>query len=81
MILLTGGAGYIGSHMLLRLLESNHKVVVLDNLSNSSNESIKRVEALSNNKYDFIKGDIRDNKCLNDILITMILTLFCILQV
>ena len=67
MILLTGGAGYIGSHMLLRLLESNHKVVVLDNLSNSSDESIKRVEALSNNKCDFIKGDIRDNKCLNDI--------------
>ena len=67
MILLTGGAGYIGSHMLLTLLESNHKVVVLDNLSNSSNESIKRVEALSNRKCDFIEGDIRDNECLNDI--------------
>ena len=67
MILLTGGAGYIGSHMLLKLLESNHKVVVLDNLSNSSNESIKRIEALSNNKCDFIEGDIRDSKCLNDI--------------
>ena len=67
MILLTGGAGYIGSHMLLKLLESNHKVVVLDNLLNSSYESIKRVEALSNKQCIFIEGDIRDSECLNSI--------------
>ena len=67
MILLTGGAGYIGSHMLLKLLESNHKVVVLDNLLNSSYESIKRVEALSNKQCIFVEGNIRDSECLNSI--------------
>ncbi|MGP4789270.1 UDP-glucose 4-epimerase GalE [Psychrobacter sp. 1Y11] len=67
MILLTGGAGYIGSHMLLKLLQSNHQVVVLDNLSNSNRESIKRVEALSKRQCVFIEGDIRDRHCLNGI--------------
>ncbi|MES1965249.1 UDP-glucose 4-epimerase GalE [Psychrobacter sp. AH5] len=67
MILLTGGAGYIGSHMLLTLLQANHNVVVLDNLSNSSHESVKRVEALSNRQCDFIEGDIRDSQCLDNI--------------
>lgn len=47
MILLTGGAGYIGSHMLLELLKADYEVLVLDNLSNSSIEAIKRVEKLA----------------------------------
>lgn len=67
MILLTGGAGYIGSHMLCELLEANHEVVVLDNLSNSSVEAVKRVESLTNKHCTFIEGDIRDRQLLDDI--------------
>ena len=46
-ILVTGGAGYIGSHTCVELLDSGHEVVVLDNLSNSSEESLTRVKALT----------------------------------
>lgn len=67
MILLTGGAGYIGSHMLCELLEANHEVIVLDNLSNSSVEAVKRVESLTNKHCTFIEGDIRDRQLLDDI--------------
>lgn len=49
-ILVTGGAGYIGSHTVLLLLEAGFDVVVLDNFSNSSVESLKRVEALTSKK-------------------------------
>ncbi len=67
MILLTGGAGYIGSHMLCELLEANHEVIVLDNLSNSSVEAVKRVESLTNKRCTFIEGDIRDRHLLDEI--------------
>lgn len=67
MILLTGGAGYIGSHMLCELLEANHDVIILDNLSNSSVEAVKRVESLTNKHCTFIEGDIRDRQLLDDI--------------
>lgn len=66
-ILVTGGAGYIGSHTVLQLLEAGNQVVVLDNLINSSLESMKRVEALSNKSITFIQGDIRDNEILSHI--------------
>ena len=46
-ILVTGGAGYIGSHTCVELLEAGHDVIVLDNLSNSSEESLKRVQELT----------------------------------
>ncbi|MFT0695693.1 UDP-glucose 4-epimerase GalE [Acinetobacter bereziniae] len=59
-ILVTGGAGYIGSHTCLELLEAGHDVVVLDNLSNSSEESLKRVQQLTGKSLTFIQGDIRD---------------------
>ena len=59
-ILVTGGAGYIGSHTCLELLEAGHDVVVLDNLSNSSEESLKRVQELTGKRLKFIQGDIRD---------------------
>lgn len=59
-ILVTGGAGYIGSHTCLELLEAGHDVVVLDNLSNSSEESLKRVQELTGKRLEFIQGDIRD---------------------
>jgi UDP-glucose 4-epimerase len=60
-ILVTGGAGYIGSHTALSLLERGYEVIVYDNLSNSSIEAIHRVEALSGKKLDFIDGDICDS--------------------
>lgn len=59
-ILVTGGAGYIGSHTCLELLEAGDRVVVLDNLSNSSRESLRRVEALTGGKIDFHQADLLD---------------------
>lgn len=64
-ILVTGGAGYIGSHTVLLLLEAGHQVVVLDNLSNSSRESLNRVERLARKSVAFVEGDIRDANCLD----------------
>ncbi|WP_210433553.1 UDP-glucose 4-epimerase GalE [Zobellella endophytica] len=66
-LLVTGGTGYIGSHTCLCLLESGYSVVVLDNLSNSSLESLNRVEKICGRSLHFIKGDIRNTKILNDI--------------
>ena len=59
-ILVTGGAGYIGSHTAVELLNSGYGVVVLDNLCNSSKESLKRVEKITGKKVVFYEGDIRD---------------------
>ena len=58
-VLVTGGAGYVGSHTCLRLLEEGHQVVVLDNLSNSSEKALKRVQEITGRKLRFICGDIR----------------------
>lgn len=66
-ILVTGGAGYIGSHTVLTLLERGDEVVVLDNLSNASRESISRVEKLTGKKAAFCEGDILDRACLRDL--------------
>lgn len=66
-ILVTGGAGYIGSHTVLALLEENFNVAVLDNLCNSSFESIKRVESLTGKRVSFFRGDIRDKSILASI--------------
>ncbi len=59
-ILVTGGAGYIGSHTCLELLEAGHHVTVIDNLDNASEESLKRVEKLTNRSIAFFKADLRD---------------------
>ena len=59
-ILITGGAGYIGSHTCVQLLAAGYQVVVVDNLSNSSAESIARVQQISGKNVDFVKADIRD---------------------
>ncbi|EHT4331031.1 SDR family NAD(P)-dependent oxidoreductase, partial [Salmonella enterica] len=64
MILVTGGAGYIGSHTCLALIAKGHDIIVIDNLSNSSYESIRRVENLTNKKIKFIKSDIKERHCL-----------------
>ena len=66
-ILVTGGAGYIGSHTCIQLLSAGHEVVVLDNLSNSSVESLARVQALAAKKLDFVEGDILDQQILDQI--------------
>ncbi|MFU9138952.1 UDP-glucose 4-epimerase GalE [Erwinia tasmaniensis] len=63
-ILVTGGAGYIGSHTVLTLLKRGDDVVVLDNLVNASRESLSRVEKLADKKATFIEGDILDRACL-----------------
>ena len=66
-VLVTGGAGYIGSHTVLCLLENNIQVVVFDNLVNSSLTSLNRVEQLTNKKVEFVQGDIRDSKALESV--------------
>ncbi len=63
-ILITGGAGYIGSHTCLQLLASGYQIVVVDNLSNSSEESIIRVKKISGKEFPFIHADIRDKQAL-----------------
>ena len=54
-ILVTGGAGYIGSHTCVELLKEGHEVVVLDNLSNSSEVSLERVKELTGRELSFVK--------------------------
>lgn len=66
-ILLTGGAGYIGSHVLVKLLQAKTNVVVIDNLSNSNPEVFNRIKAITNQTVNFIHGDIRDAECLKNI--------------
>lgn len=63
-ILVTGGAGYIGTHTLLQLLRANHQVVVFDNFSNSSPEALLRVKQLANTDFDLCEGDVQDAKRL-----------------
>ncbi|MDX2322620.1 MAG: UDP-glucose 4-epimerase GalE [Moritella sp.] len=69
-ILVTGGAGYIGSHTVLELLNSNQDVVVIDNLCNSSEESLKRVKAITGKSVTFYQGDVLDSELLNRIFTT-----------
>lgn len=66
-ILVTGGAGYIGSHTCIELLNAGHDVVVLDNLSNSSVESLTRVQELSQKSLNFVEGDIRNSETLDQV--------------
>ena len=67
-ILVTGGAGYIGSHTTLSLLQADFEVVVLDNLRNCSVESLFRVEKIAGRAATFIQGDIRDSALLGRFL-------------
>jgi UDP-glucose 4-epimerase len=66
-ILLTGGAGYIGSHTCVELLRGGEDVVVLDNLVNSSAEAVRRVERIAGKGVTTIVGDIRDPALLRDV--------------
>jgi len=64
-ILVTGGAGYIGSHTVVELVEAGYEVVVYDNLTNSSPISLERVTQITGKRVTFIEGDIRDKDTLN----------------
>ncbi|MCA9965989.1 MAG: SDR family NAD(P)-dependent oxidoreductase, partial [Anaerolineales bacterium] len=66
-ILVTGGAGYIGSHTCLELLNAGYEVVVVDNLANSKVESLRRVQALTGKSLAFHQVDLLDAAALNDI--------------
>ena len=66
-ILVTGGAGYIGSHTLIELAQAGYDFVVYDNLSNSSKEAKNRVSKIINKDIEFIEGDIRDKKKLKEV--------------
>ena len=66
-VLVTGGAGYIGSHTTVELLNAGHTVVCIDNFMNSKYEAVKRVEKITGKKVKFYEGDIRDRKILDKI--------------
>ena len=66
-ILVTGGAGYIGSHTCVELLKANHEVVIVDNLYNSNVKAVSRVEEISGKKVTFYEEDIRNFDGLNSI--------------
>ncbi|MCR5427826.1 MAG: UDP-glucose 4-epimerase GalE [Lachnospiraceae bacterium] len=64
-ILVTGGAGYIGSHTVVELYNAGYEAVIVDNLSNSSRESLKRVEELTGKQIKFYEADIRDRQAMD----------------
>ena len=66
-VLVTGGAGYIGSHTCVELLEAGHQVIVLDNLYNASEEALNRVREITGKPVKFYKGDIADAPLLEKI--------------
>ncbi len=67
-VLVTGGAGYIGSHTVLELLNAGHRVTVVDNLCNASRESLRRVEALTGRTVVFKEVDILDKAALTGVV-------------
>lgn len=66
-ILLTGGAGYIGTHTAIELIAAGHNVIIIDNLSNSSVEAVRRVEKITGQSIPFYEGDVRDRTLLDKI--------------
>lgn len=66
-ILITGGAGYIGSHTCIEMINAGYEVVVVDNLDNSNEESLKRVEKITGTSVKFYKEDVRDKEALRRI--------------
>ena len=67
-VLVTGGAGYIGSHTCVELLEAGHTPIVVDNLCNSSEVSLQRVREITGKEVVFIRGDVRDEALLDQVM-------------
>ena len=67
-VLVTGGAGYIGSHTCVELLEAGHTPIVVDNLCNSSKVSLRRVREITGKEVVFIRGDVRDEALLDQVM-------------
>ena len=67
-VLVTGGAGYIGTHTCVELLANGHQVLVLDNLSNSSLLALDRVKWITNRPIEFVQGDVRDYALLSNVM-------------
>ena len=63
-VLVTGGAGYIGSHTVVELISSGYQPIIFDDFSNSSPKVIDRIEAITNVRPEVIEGDIRDESSL-----------------
>ena len=66
-ILVTGGAGYIGSHTCIELVQQGHDIVIIDNLSNSSIQAIKSIEIIAKSRLVFIEGDVREEIFLSQV--------------
>ena len=66
-ILVTGGAGYIGSHTVVELLNAGHQVLIVDNLCNSSIAVLERIEKLANPNFRFVQADVRDGAALDQL--------------
>ena len=69
-VLLTGGAGYIGSHTAIELIASGHSVVIVDNLINSSAKAVERVNEITGESIPFYQVDVRDREALLDVFVT-----------
>jgi len=69
-ILVTGGAGYIGSHTCISLIEAGYDIIVFDNFSNASKESIRRVEKIVGKSIPVMEGDIRNKEDLSKVFNT-----------
>ena len=66
-ILVTGGAGYIGSHTCVELLNAGYDIIVLDNFYNSNSQSLKRIKEITKKDFKFYEADIRDSEKLDEI--------------
>ena len=66
-VLVTGGAGYIGAHAVIQLLENDYEVVILDNFSNSSKENLEKIKNITGKSFEFYEGDVGNYDLLSKI--------------
>lgn len=69
-VLVTGGAGYIGAHAVIQLLENDYEVVILDNFSNSSKENLEKIKNITGKSFEFYEGDVGNYDLLSKIFTT-----------
>ena len=75
-ILVTGGTGFIGSHTTVELQQAGYRVVIVDNLSNSSSEALRRVESITGKAVPFYKVDIRNRDALETVFAIPLIAAF-----